>query len=166
MSEKNNEDLKDGDKGIYEVGYHILPTLSEADVASEVGKIQNLITGSEGSIITESFPELRGLAYEISKRVETKYNKFNKAYFGWVKFEIERGLIGKIESALKSDPNILRFLVIKTIRENTLYVPKMVSMKREVSSDEPLVSNMTEKIEKKPVSEEELDKSIDELVVS
>ncbi len=165
MEENNKDNVDSGEAQIYEIGYHLLPTVAESELSAEVSKIHSAITGAKGSIIGEGFPEIRALAYDISKRIETKHTHFNRAYFGWVKFEVERSLLSKIESALTTNPNVLRFLTIKTVKENTMYVPKMVSIKKE-DSIEPTVSGTEEKVEKAPASAEEIDKSIDELVIS
>lgn len=163
MPETEKDDLQ-----VYEIGFHILPTVTEAELREEVSKIHESITSSGGAIISESFPELINLAYEISKRSESKYTRFNKAYFGWVKFELERENIKIVDESLKSNPQILRHIIIKTVKENTLYIPKIASARKSVDTDGeiPLVSDLSEKEAALPVSEEEMDKSIDDLVIS
>lgn len=161
------EEIEKDDLQIYELGYHILPSVSEEDLPREVSKVQGAISNNRGSIISESFPEMRGLAYDISKRVETKHTTFSRSYFGWIKFEVERNSVRKIEQEVKTNPNILRFLLVKTVRENTLYVPRMTSTRREEPAlNVPLVSEMSDKEIKAPISAEEIDKSIDELVIN
>jgi len=164
----SKETLNDGlnELQIYEIGYHILPTVADGDLAAEVSKIHGLITKAGGTVLSDAFPEVVNLAYEISKRTETKQAKFNRAYFGWVKFEVERANLAAIEAGLKANPQVLRFLTVKTVKENTLYVPKVMSVRREEVAPETLVSSTEERTEKTPASEEEIDKSIDELVIS
>src|SRR3989338_9266687 len=116
---------KDRDSEIYELGYHLIPTIAETDLSQEVAKLQNIITDAHGSIISESFPEMRGLAYEIAKRVETNYSRFNKAYFGWIKFETIGSAMEDIDKKLKLDLSVLRFILVKTVRENTIFSPKI-----------------------------------------
>lgn len=150
-----------GDDQIYELGYHLLPTILEEEVPREISQIHSLISEYGGSVIAEGAPIMRSLAYEISKRVETKSLKFNKAYFGWIKLETDRSKIIDLKNKLESLPNILRFLIIKTVRENTMYTPKIPMFKKENNKEEaPL--EITEKI---PASEAEMDKSIDELII-
>ncbi len=164
MPETEKDDLQ-----IYEVGFHILPTIAEADLSAEVVKIRDLVNSLGGAIISEGFPENKNLAYEMTKRIEAKLVRFTRAYFGWVKFELERNKINELEQALKMNPAILRFLVVKTVRENTLYVPKVSVARRSSdneSADAPTVSQLPESESVAPISEEEMDKSIDELVVS
>ncbi len=154
-----DENIKDVNLDIYEVGYHILPTIGEDELPKEVAKIQALVAERGGTVIAEEFPTLRTLAYEIAKRVEVKYNRYTKAYFGWIKFELPKQAIGEIDSALKDNPSVLRHIVVKTVRENTMSpVVKAPSAKKEESVTE-------EEAPKPEVSEAEIDKSIDELVI-
>jgi ribosomal protein S6 len=157
-----NEDKVLDDLQVYEVGYHLLPTVSEAELPVEVSKIQSSISERNGAIISEGFPQLRQLAYEIKKAVDTKYHSYSKAYFGWIKFEIDRSQIGEIENLLQADQNVLRFIVVKTVRENTLYAPKAPVHRKDYQKEEL----PKESAEKPEISEEEIDKSIDELVIS
>lgn len=159
------ENTKDADDvKIYELGYHVLPTVAEENVAEEVGKIHSFISENDGNIISEGMPTKHQLSYEIKKRIETKYVKFNKAYFGWVKFEITPALVGKIKEKMTSDENILRFIIINTVKENTMHVFKSPMMSKDemvrVPKDLPAQAVKTE------ISEEEIDKSIDELVIN
>ncbi|MEK7642681.1 MAG: 30S ribosomal protein S6 [Patescibacteria group bacterium] len=162
MQEKENDDLQ-----VYELGYHLLGSISENDLGGEMTKIHDLLARHGGEIISEGAPEMRNLAYEISKRVETKYTTFSKAYFGWIKFEINRPTIISFEKDIKMNSNILRYIIMKTVKENTIYIPKISQPRREVDlGEQSLVSGMPEKVVHAPASEEEIDKSIDELVIS
>jgi ribosomal protein S6 len=40
--------MSKSDKTIYEIGYNLIPTISEEEVAKEVGKIKEKITSLEG----------------------------------------------------------------------------------------------------------------------
>ena len=149
------------DNQIYELGYHILPSVSEEDTSHEVSQIHSLISEYGGHIISEGTPVMRQLSYEIAKKVETKSLKFNKAYFGWVKFDIDRSQIINLKNKTEIFPNILRCIIIKTVKENTMHAPKIPMFKKENKEEVPL-----EIVEKIPTSEAEIDKSIDELVIN
>ncbi len=150
-----------GDSQIYEVGFHILPTVPEEKLQEVVSKLEDSINRNGGSIISEEFPKIKNLSYEIKKRIETKYLSFNKAYFGWIKFEIISALIGKVNDEIKGNEDILRFVIVKTIKENTMHTFKSPIMNRE-SNREEIAKVPKEKVE---ISEEEIDKSIDQLVI-
>jgi ribosomal protein S6 len=156
---------KESDEKVYEVGYHILSSVAEENIPVEVDKIKASLDKEKAIIISEEAPKLRPLAYTIKKAFGGSYKTFDKAYFGFIKFELgEDGDIRKIDLAMKNNESILRYLVIKTVRENTMYSPKIT-----VFSDKEAKIKTTFKEDKavkneKPASIEEIDKSIDALV--
>lgn len=162
---KEKEDILDNIQ-VYEAGFHILPTVPEEKLQEVVSKLEDSINKSGGVIISEEFPKMKVLSYEIKKRVETKYLSFNKAYFGWIKFEVTSALIDKIREEIKSNDNVLRFIIVKTVKENTMSVFKPLIPNKEGGRGETTrVSKDAAVQEKVEISEEEIDKSIDELVV-
>jgi len=154
---------------VYEAGYHLVSTVDESEVLVYSSKIKSLIEGGGGVIISEEMPKSMVLAYEISKSVNTKKQKFSKSYFGWVKFEMDPTHVLNLKNKIESLPEVLRLLVIKTVKENTISTPKIPMFRRENSKEGSLVTSKnfpvkTEEAEKVEISEEEIDKSIDELV--
>ena len=113
-----NDDL--AESRIYEIGYHVVPIVAEENVGVEVAAIHSLLEKEKGFIISEEFPRLRDLAYAIPKMVGGEKHNFRKAYFGWVKFEAPAEAVAPIQEALKHNEHILRFILIKTVRESTL----------------------------------------------
>lgn len=138
-------------KQIYEIGFHIMPTVSEEKLGDEVAVIRSAIEKAEGMIVAEGFPQMRQLSYSMEKYIDTKKVRFDKAYFGWIKFEMAPDLIAEVKGVADIHESLLRYIIIKTVRENTL---------REVK-ERPI----EEKKEKSKVSEDELNKSIEELVI-
>ncbi len=154
---------------VYEVGYLVVPNLTEEKATSEASAIRSLVEGNGGVVISEEFPKIRDLAYSMSKVVESVKTNYNQAYFGWIKFDLPVLNLAKIESQLRESKNILRHLIIKTIRENTIFSPRVgeLTVKRpdeEAPKEGPISPPVTE--DKKPVSQDEIDKSIDALVIS
>jgi ribosomal protein S6 len=164
MTKEKDENLDEAQ--IYEVGFHILPTVAEEKLPEAALKIKDAIAQSGGDVISDEFPKLRILAYEIKKRIETKYISFNKAYFGWVKFEIASDSVEKIKKEMDADQNILRFIIVKTLRENTMHTPKYQSIVKANSDEVKAPKDITAPIEKSEISEAEIDKSIDELLIN
>lgn len=162
---KEKEDASDGQ--IYEIGFHILPTVPEEKLQEIVSKLEDSITKNRGSVISQEFPKMRALSYDIKERVETKYLSFSKAYFGWIKFETDPSAVGKIKDEASNNDNILRFIIIKTVKENTMQAFKPPMQMREGGREETKsfkeIPSQTPKAE---ISEEEIDKSIDELVIN
>lgn len=153
MKEEKKDNIE-----IYELGYHLVPDITDSGVASEVAILKNKIESLGGNFISDAFPEQRNLSYDISKRVEGGYKTFSKSYFGWFKFELNKDKIQELHLFVDKMSSIVRFIIVKTVRENTLYYPKMISNKKNLSKTE-------EGGEKVEMSEEEINKSIDDLVV-
>ncbi len=119
MTENKTISTKEGFK-VYELGIHLLPTLSEADVQVEFSKIKAQIEKLEGEFISESLPRMFTLAYEIPKTIKAVKRWYETAYFGWVKFELEAKNLAAFEKFVKELDNTLRYLLVKTVREDTI----------------------------------------------
>lgn len=158
---EKNDSNRDTKPKVYEIGYLLLPTIAEEQVASEVQTIKAAIERVQGEFITEDFPKLRPLAYTMAKAVSGQRSKSDKAYFGWIKFETTSSHIPDIKSELDKNPNILRFIIINTVRENTLVAQKLTFKSPGDVGDKPKAADGSEP----KISQEELDKTIDNLVV-
>jgi ribosomal protein S6 len=158
-TETHKDSTEDSQTNVYELGLLLVPTIAEENVASEVQSIKGLMEKYEGSFISEDFPKLQPLAYTMIKPIGSKRHRHDKGYFGWVKYEIPTEAITEIKRALDKNENILRYLLIETVRENTMVTQKMVFKPTDAQKGEG------EEEVKEPVSEEELDKTIDNLVV-
>ena len=150
MTEINIESTKEGFK-VYELGIHLLPTLSESDVQIEFSKIKSNIEKLEGEIISESEPTMFKLSYEISKTIKAQKKWYETAYFGWVKFELDASKISVFEKYVKELENTLRYLIVKTVRENTLVAKEMIPTQDDVFKEsdvnEVLSTTTTEDVE-------------------
>lgn len=161
---------------VYEVGYHLVPTLSENDVADRVDRVAKALAKLDASTLSEGQPELIELAYTMSRSESGERKDFDTAYFGWVKFEAVPEAIAALDETLKGMNDILRFIIVKTTREE--FVPfigteaeaeveetpsEEAESETEDSSDEE-----TEAKEEAPSDNDntdELNQKIDELVV-
>lgn len=154
---------KENDKSLYEVGFHLLPTLTEEEANSESSQITKIISQNKCVIKNTFNPQMRELAYEMSKAVSGKKQKFANAYFGQVVFEADPKTILNIRKAIEAKQNILRTLFIEVPSESLLPRERRVP---QVSREEPKADN-PEKIEEviPPMSEAELDKTIEALVI-
>ncbi|MEI6528486.1 MAG: 30S ribosomal protein S6 [bacterium] len=160
MSKVENVE-KEGGVQVYELGYHIVSTVAEENLPKELEVIKAIILKDGGSLITEGEPKLINLAYEMSKTVSDIKKKFNTAYFGWIKFETKSELIPEIKKAVDADNSILRYLLIKTVKENTMTVPRIFEQRGE---SKPIKKAPKEEVKEAPASIEDIDKSIDEMV--
>lgn len=169
VMEKSQTDTTQEAGTIYEVSYLFLPTLGENEAAAELVSLKSAISAS-GAIIADEGPILIDLAYPIVKVVQTIRHKISSAYFGWVKFEMASGEVAKIKNYLDNQASVARYLVIKTVRENTLLAGKMTlkreeKMKQDQENIEEAVADATPTPAEES-SSEEIDKSIDDLVIA
>lgn len=155
---------------IYEVGFHIAPIVGDDGVSHEVSLVRDALDKIKAEVIGEDFPRLLPLAYDLSKMIKGAKKTFREAYFGWVKFEADAGTLEELKELMEKIDSVLRFIIIKTVKENTLFGPKFATKeqikgidKKEVKSDkeesEPVVDT------REDLTPEELDKTIDDLVV-
>ena len=152
-------------KQVYEIGFHILPTVAEEKLGDEVAVIRGAIEKAGGTIISEEFPKMRDLTYTMKKYIDTKKTSFAKAYFGWIKFELDVEAVAGIKTVADTHPNVLRHIIIKTVRENTLFV-KPQADKEEGEEEAPKKEKVAPKKEEITKADEaEIDKSIEELVI-
>jgi ribosomal protein S6 len=153
------------DPRIYEIGYHIIPTIKEEDVEKIVGNIRSIIEKAGGSFITEGAPSLIKLAYPMSVREGEKYTEYDRGYFGWIKFEAPASIVAVLNNALKINPSILRFVIWRTVREDTrakIKPPAMREVKRtDTIKSAPRRSHAEES--SAPVSEADLEKALKDI---
>ena len=150
---------------LYEIGFHVVPTVEETKVGEVVMTLHAEIKKAGGEIVGEQAPKKIMLSYVIERATSGKREKYAEAYFGWLKFVVEErdGIVG-LENFLQNDKTILRFLFIKTEHE------EVRAPRRAVFSSNRLEGETLKKPTAAPespvgeVSEEELDKSIDALV--
>lgn len=152
---------------IYEIGYHIIPTVKEEDIEKTVGEIRSGIEKSAGqvSFVAEGAPSLIKLAYPMSVRSGEKYTEYDRGYFGWIKFEAPASIVSVLNDSLKVNANILRFIIWKTVREDTRAKIKAPSL-REVKRTDTIKSSPrrapAEEVSA-PVSEVDLEKALQDI---
>ncbi|MBP6912095.1 MAG: 30S ribosomal protein S6 [Candidatus Pacebacteria bacterium] len=146
---------------VYELSFHLAPEIGDENVAKEFGDIKASIEAEGGVCFSEEMPTLIQLAYEIEKKIDNKKETYNKGYFGWIKFEMSAESLSALKIKLESMNTIVRFLLIKTVKESTLAPKKIVqkidtsaSGKRDKRTKDPIV----------PIDKEEVDREIDALV--
>jgi ribosomal protein S6 len=146
---------------VYEVGFHIAPIVPEEDLGARVTAIRDVIDAEGGKMISDEYPRHMDLSYPMIKIASNKRAIYHSSYFGWMKFEVSPQGAKAIEANLKKDDVVVRFILVKTVRENTMVPKKVLQQKRgeETKTDEKVV-------EKPVMSEAEIDKTIEDLVIS
>lgn len=156
--------MKEEKMQVYEIGYMLVSSIPEEKVASEVATLKEILSKKGADFIGEEAPELRTLAYTMVKKIGPTNHRFDKGYFGWFKFELPAKEIEGIKKAFEENPNMLRMLLITTIRENTYLGKKSPVPMSEVPTDVPVEPGVELAGEPVVASVEDMDKSIDAMV--
>ncbi|MEK7134037.1 MAG: 30S ribosomal protein S6 [Patescibacteria group bacterium] len=156
----------DGDAAIlriYEVGYHVIPTVKEEDVEKVVGEIRSVVEKAGGSFIAEGAPALTRLAYPMPTLEGEKHVEYDRGYFGWIKFEAAISAADMLNEALKKNSSILRHIVFQTVREDTRAKMKAPQLREVKRTD--VIKAAPRRVEETsvPVSEEDLEKAIQDI---
>ncbi len=146
---------------VYEAGYLIAPTVKEDEIESIVGGIRSVIEKAEGSFIAEGAPSMTKLAYDIEGLEGAKRVPYDRAYFGWIKFEAATPAVDMLEASFKKSREIIRHLVFRTVREDTRAKIKAPTL-REVKRTDVLKTTVRPEAAAN-VSEEDIDKAIQDL---
>jgi small subunit ribosomal protein S6 len=129
------------DSRVYEISFIFDNKLDEGAALEKSNAIKQSIATLGGSFISEEAPYMRELAYEMVRVVNNVNVRFNEGYFGWIKFELAADKVKELEKGLKLDDQVIRYLVVTTVRENTVYTKRAPVVKAE-----SLVDNETDDI--------------------
>lgn len=119
------------DSRVYEISFIFDNKLDEGAALEKANAIKQSIATLGGSFISEEAPYMRELAYEMTRVVNNVNVRFNEGYFGWIKFEMDADKVKELEKGLKSDEQIVRYMVVKTVRENTVFTKRAPVVKAE-----------------------------------
>lgn len=146
---------------LYEVGFHILPSVEEGGAQAEMAKIKAILESYGATIKASEGPSLKKLTYEMVKVTEGKNLGFDSAFFGSIVFETTAPVISEIKTDIEKIPTMLRFILIATMPEALVPREHKVSGKIDAEKYRP------EKpaIPAAQISEVELDKKIEEMVI-
>ena len=159
---KGAEKMGDEQEGkVYELGYLLVPTNTEENVPVLYGNLKDLVQSFGGAVIADEMPKMMPLAYSMTKVVSNVRNKFNSAYFGWVKFTMSGEKVLELKKKLDLDSNIIRFLITKTVKENTIAAKRFV--RGDMMHRKPSTKAEGD-VEALPIDKAEIDKEIDAMV--
>jgi ribosomal protein S6 len=157
MEEKNI------DARVYEVGYLLVPTLSEQEMPGVYSSLKDLIVSLGGEMISDEMPKMIDLAYTMKKTIQNVRSRFDTAYFGWSKFFMDADKVSELKKKLDLNPQVIRFLIVKTVKENTIAAKKFTN--RDSVRRKPFSAKKEEGAEEAlPINKEEVDKEIDAMV--
>lgn len=163
IKENNKEDLELNEK-VYEIGYLLVPSLTEEEATEFYSSFKGLISNHNGEFISDEIPKMIDLSYTIIKKIKNKNTKFNNAYFSWVKFQMSTGEILKFKKELDLEEKIIRFLIIKTVRENTIAPKKLVSKEGGIKKKVFQAKKEEDEVEKAPINEDQIDSEIEKML--
>lgn len=119
------------DSRVYEISFIFDNKLDEGTALEKSNALKQSIATLGGSFISEETPYMRELAYEMIRVVNNVNVRFNEGYFGWIKFELDGAKIKDFEKAIKLDEEVVRYIVVKTVRDNTVYTKRAPVVKAE-----------------------------------
>src|SRR5581483_6422295 len=87
---------------VFEVGFHIIPSVAQEEVAGVVDRIRASLTKGGAEIIKEEFPARRSLAYMIERASQGKREKYTESYFGFIKFATSAEAVEQFKEELRA----------------------------------------------------------------
>jgi len=163
-----NDIISDDRQAVYEIGYLLVSSVPEEKVSAEVEAVRAIITGAGSSVIAEEAPHKQQLAYTMRRKtVAGSYEKYDTAYFGWIKFEVGSDKIEAVKKAVELHPTVLRALLLSTVRENTYLGKRAQAIAAEFNAKEVIPDAViadAKEVVAAPATIEEMDKSIDAMV--
>ena len=158
----NNQEVDAVDNRVYELGFLFVPTIKEEELPAVYDSLKELVASFGGQQISDDMPKMMNLAYSMVKVVKNVRSKFDTAYFGWVKFTMDADKVLDLKKKLDLDPNVIRFLILKTVKENTMSSKRFTrdSSRRKA----PVAKTEGENVEPTEINKEEIDKEIDAMI--
>ena len=166
MTEKETHEDSDKKTVLYELGYHLVPSLGEDDLALRVTDLQKAITAEGGSVKSEGEPQAFTLAYPMRKMTGGRWNHYDSTFFGWVRFESESKAMSALKDELDHNEHVVRYIIVK-LDPDVLTTESIVKARpevREVETEPKELVKKQDEEKKVEVSEEELDKEIEQLI--
>ena len=112
----------------YETVFICTPVLSEPQVKETVKKFRNLITSNGGEMVHEEDWGMKKLAYPIQNKSTGFYSLFE--------FKADPGFITRMETELRRDEKIIRFLTVRLDKYAVEYSEKRRRIQKEKSQKE------------------------------
>lgn len=124
------------DAKLYELGFHIIPTVTEDKVTDVFADITGIISKNGGEVVKSAEPKAIELAYTIIKKIGGQNQRFSSAYFAWIIFNASSEAVEKIKAEAKADERIVRYLIVKTVDDFEHSTAKLAAEESESSEGE------------------------------
>ena len=112
----------------YETVFILTPVLSEEQMKEAVKKYEDHLTGAGAEIVHEENWGMRKLAYPIQKK--------STGFYQLIEYKSEGNVIADVETELKRDERILRFLTVKLDKHAVAYNEKKRKKAEEAATGE------------------------------
>lgn len=151
------------ERRVYELGYLMVSTLSEAERETVLADLRTEVSNHGGTFISEGAPVEHTLAYTMFTRDREKNVAHEQAFFGWIKCEIPAAAAETIAAYARAHKKLIRSLFFKTVKEDTRanIIPGTL---KDVKRTGTIGTGPRTEEDKKEVSEAELDKTVDSIV--
>ena len=100
----------------YETVFILTPVLSEDQMKEAVSKFETLLTDNGAEIVYKDFWGMRKLAYPIQKK--------SSGFYQLIEYKAEGNVIDTVETELKRDERVIRFLTVKLDKHAVAYNEK------------------------------------------
>lgn len=133
-----------GEQLVYETSLLFVPELDSESLSQTIASIKEKVVSLEGAFISEGEPVYIKLAYQVQKSINNKIKKVDFAHFYWLKFDLSPEKIAEFEKFIKLNlaESSMRYLIIKTVRENTV-LTKLQEAKNS-KADEDLIEEVAQ----------------------
>jgi small subunit ribosomal protein S6 len=112
----------------YETVFILTPVLSDEQMKEAVKKYEDQLTSRGAEIVHEENWGMRKLAYPIQKK--------STGFYQLIEYKAEGTVIADVETELKRDERILRFLTVKLDKHAIAYNEKKRNKKAEAAAEE------------------------------
>jgi|GEM_PF-376559 len=112
----NTNKITEDGKELYEIGLHIVSSLAPEQVQDEFISLKSNLA-KHAEVTAEQAPELMQLAYTITKNIDRKNQRFDTAYFGWIKCVATSQAIIDIKEMVDGNTAVLRSIIVKTVED-------------------------------------------------
>ncbi len=137
MTNINETTFEESAGRVYELGFHLLPTVAESDVPVQFSQLKSTIEKQGGTFISESAPKLIKLSYSMSKTIKAEKMHYTNAYFGWVKFTLDPEKLELVEKDIKAFDPMLRYIIVKTVTESTMITEGVKGIGADKEEEQP-----------------------------
>ena len=112
----------------YETVFILTPVVSEEQMKEAVAKFETILTNNGAEIVFKNFWGMRKLAYPIQKK--------STGFYQLIEYKAEGSVIETLETELKRDERIIRFLTVKLDKHAIAYNEKKRRKMQEAKAEE------------------------------